>query len=172
MKEKVKLSLSMTHDWERKHKSIQHTQKNSSCFFVQERPSHWVTEGTYNCWTWESVLTQAGCRRTWAKRAATEWPTPSLEQNPFRIDYFNELLLKPGCSKSYAFRQTTMSLFCKNNHLHHHHGSDILSVCHVPGTLWDRCYDSQRTAAERKIPPTPPPTHTQKKKKKTKKERI
>lgn len=152
-------------EWEGKNKSIKNAHTHTE-FWFQEWPSHSVTKGTYSSgWTrtWGSALTQAGCRRKGAKCTATRWSTPLWKLSPFRVHYSDELLLNPEWSTGYLFGKTTVSLFCRNNHCLHHHGSRIPSGRHVPDALWERLCDSQPTAAEGKSPPAPPPTHKEEK---------
>lgn len=134
-------------------------------FWFQEWPSHWVTKGT--SWTLGSPLTQAAA----GGRAGARPPGGQLSQtlSPFGGHYSDELLFKPAGggrvrgSTGYLFRKTTVSLFCRNHHRLHHHGSWIPSGCHVPEALWERLCDSQPTAAEEKALPHHP-QHTKEEK--------
>ena len=156
----------MMDEWEGKNKSIKNAHTHTE-FWFQEWPSHSVTKGTYSSgWTrtWGSALTQAGCRRKGAKRTATRWSTPLWKLSPFRVHYSDELLLNPGWSTGYLFGKTTVSLFCRNNHRLHHHGSWIPSGCHVPDALWERLWFSTHSSRGKKSSCTTPNTQRRKRK--------
>lgn len=89
---------------------------------------------------------------------------PSRRLSPFRGHYSDELLLKPGWGTGYLFGKTTVSLFCRNHHRLHHHGSWIPSGCPVPEALWERLRFSTHSSRGKKPSRTTP--NTQKKKRK------